>query len=290
VRGIPSGEPIQHAEVTVWAIQNDHEVERTSLRDDGSYEFNLPASSQPYFICPAFEPFVHHGFEDYGKPIRISPGQDALLDLMFMEPCTLPIRVLDDRGGAIHGAEVIAGPHAMRKSGATDVHGRHVCSSLMPNFMGEEGISALVTVQKPGYFPANSRSYMGRPGEVFPEETIVLYKPAGVSGVILDADGTPLQGADVWVSGAFGDERSISFHTQTNRWGEFMQPESVPATEVALSVSARPAGSDESDSWELEPVVLPTGETVNLGELTYDPADESNEAPEQDSFETNAAS
>lgn len=271
VRGLQSGEPICNGNLQVWALRNGRSVDSVQVQANGGYLLRLPSIPEPYLICPSFDLFGYVGFEQYGKEIRLEPGGERILDLTFIEPFTMSIRVIDESGQSVSNAAVTRiNAGSSRNAGRTDDKGRFLCRGLIPNFH-DLMIGARLTVQHPGFCEAWTSHYNGQPGAVLPEETVVLYRPSGFAGSIVDSDGTLLAGAKVMVVMRYGDNCVKTIRTRSDKDGAFDDRDSVPATTVAFEVTVSHRELNSDQTWEFLPVVCVPGETVDLGELVFSP-------------------
>jgi RNA polymerase sigma-70 factor (ECF subfamily) len=271
VLGQNSGEPILNARINVSARVNGRFVRGAARVAAGkSYHLELPALAGQYLIVPSYQPFGAAGFEQYGREIFLSPGDEKELDLYFPEPFSITIRVVNESGTPVSAARVKKNTPVMsgRPAGETDEDGRFVAAGIMPNIIGPETTASL-TIEHPEYPSTNTRVYVGEPGDVFPEETVVLYRASGLMGRIVDPDGQPLE-AEVWVkvSHSGGIDNNLFFSTDDEG---FFENESIPATNVTLSITAMISdGPDGRQTWDFASVDAIAGSVVDLGELIFD--------------------
>ncbi len=270
VLGEFSGENLRDADLRVWAIIEGKVVEPVSVSGDGTYRLQLPATDEEYFICPSFDPFTHNGFEAYGKKVRVKPGVETNVDLTFMERYTVSIRVVDELGQPIVGAEVLRrDPGHDGVVGTTDSAGRFTHHGMMPDFPNVDSLSKLV-VRHPEYTNGSTLPRKGESGAVYPEETIVLYHKAGLVGRVVDIEGLPLAGATVQLEIACDPEGSVGIELHTNSLGIFRSEGNVPATTINVKVSVR-----HGDVWgavlEMEPSTASPGGELDLGDLVFEP-------------------
>ena len=266
-----SGAILRDADLRVWAFIEGKVVEPVSVGRDGTYRLQLPAINDEYLICPSFDPFTHNGFEAYGKKVRIIPGVETPLDLTFMERYTATIRVVDELGQPVKGAEVLRqDPGHDGVVGMTDAEGLFSHDGMMPDFSDLDRLSKLV-VRHPEYTSGSTLPRKGESGAVYPEETIVLYHKAGLAGRVVDAEGLPLAGATVQVEIAYDEERSASLELHSSSQGLFRAEERVPATEVRIRVTIRHDGT-WSEAQETGPEVVAPGSVVDLGDLVFEPS------------------
>jgi len=273
VYGLETGKPIDVAEiVSVHAVRDEAThtpLPGATVQDDGSYLLELPGIPGIYLICPSYRPFTYR-FEHLGKKTYLTPGAQHEVDLFVPEPWSIGIRVVDENGEPVAGAAVSRMGGFSWSLGRTDEEGRFRYSGFAPA-IGEDipGVGWLV-VSHPGYFQQESRHYRGQLGDVFPEETIVLYGSSGISGVALDAEGYPLDDCTVTVSMHYGNDREKVVKLLTNKDGLFRETACLPATTGSLDVRARVHRLDSTSTWRLESVQFFAGEVTDLGEVLFE--------------------
>ena len=159
---------------------------------DGSYELRVSSGAGLYLLTPRYMAAGPDFASPWTKEAACQAGGVNEVNLALPEPCTLPIRVLDEGGMPVPGTE-IAVATAMAGTvvtsdpiGATDEQGRFVCTMLMPE------TETWLAINKPGSPPVRTQSHVGQPGQVFPEETVTMVATGGVRGMAVGPDGTPL--------------------------------------------------------------------------------------------------
>ncbi len=281
ILGQTSGKPILDAEFDVWAVRGGRAVASAYLRRnrrDGSYALQIPSSEGEYRICVTYSPFSHNGLDQYGKTLHLSPGDDQEIDLRIAEPFRIAVRAVDEHGDPVAGAAVEGhGPGFNgRKVGTTDAEGRFTMSGIMPDILKSE-TNAWMILRHPEYCEARTRSYVGNPGEVFPEEAVMLYRPASLEGQVVDSEGQPLTKMGVGIVMHYGEGAQRSLTGITNRDGLFRFPGDVPATGVTLEVTVWHDASKSKQTWTFDPVAVDAGSCIDLGALVFDPAEETDE-------------
>lgn len=268
VLGESSGENLRDADLRVWAIIEGKVVEPVSVSGDGTFRLQLPATNEEYFICPSFDPFTHNGFEAYGKKVRVKAGVETNVDLTFMERYTATIRVVDELGQPIVGAEVLRqDPGHDGVVGITDSAGRFTHHGMMPDFPNVDSLSKLVA-RHPEFTNGSTLPRKGESGAVYPEETIVLYRKVGLVGRVVDVEGSPVAGARVHVEIDYEPERSVGIELHTNSLGIFRSEGDVPATTINVKVSVR-HGDVLGAVLEMEPSAVSPGGELDLGDLVF---------------------
>ncbi|HIJ64365.1 MAG TPA: sigma-70 family RNA polymerase sigma factor [Candidatus Hydrogenedentes bacterium] len=173
VHGLLSHKPLKN--VWVSCLKDGLEVAgaSTEVSEDGSYDLTLLAGAGVYRVFPYYWPCDRAELaREYGKDIDLKAGEERELDLALPAPYTLSMRVVDeqDKPVELHTVGVQVGHWGSGLFGGTDKEGRFSWSGFPP---GVEGSFRCV---KPGYYIAETQRYVGEPGEVFPEETVVLYE------------------------------------------------------------------------------------------------------------------
>jgi hypothetical protein len=284
IRGEFSGEILRDADLAVWAVLDDRAIESAQVNRDGTYRLQLPATNDEYLICPSFDPFTYNGFEVYGKKVRVKPGVETELDLMFKERYTATVRVVDAQGVPIVGAEVHRhDPGHNGLVGLTDKNGIFTHKNMMPDFSDVQSLSTLV-IHHPDYTKASTLPREGASGAVYPEEVIVLYRKAGIVGRVVNAEGMPVTGAAVSVGITYDVEHSTGVEMHTNSGGFFRSEDGVPATAVSAKVSIQHDDA-RSETLELEPQTVAPGSVLDLGDLVFEPKVEE-ESDEVEKVET----
>jgi protocatechuate 3,4-dioxygenase beta subunit len=275
ILGETSGKPILDAEFTVWAVRDGHAVADVYLRPPrhgGAYALELSSVAGEYRICVTYDPFSHNGFDQYGETVQLQPGDDQTIDLRIAEPYRIAVRAVDEHGDPVEGA-VVEGhrPGTSGKIGATDAEGRFSMGGIMPDILKHESNASMI-LRHPEYCEACTRSYVGNPGEVFPEETVVLYRPASLEGQVVDSEGQPIAKMGVGIVLRYGEEVRRSLSGITNRDGIFRFPDGVPATDVTLEVTVWHDASKSKQTWTFDPIAIDAGACVDLGTLVFIPS------------------
>jgi len=273
VYGLETGKPIDVADiVSVHAVRDeatDASLPGATVQDDGSYLLELPGIPGIYLICPVYRPFTYHGLEHLGKEIYLTSGEQHKVDLFVPEPWSIGIRVVDENGEPVAGADVRReGSGLSWPLGMTDGEGRFRYSGLTPTIGENISGDGWLVVSHPGYCEQESKHYRGQPRDVFPEETIVLYRSSGVSGIALDPEGYPLDDCTLTITMHYGSDREKVVKLLTNKDGVFRETECLPATTGSLDVRARVHRLDSTLS--LESVQFFAGEVTDLGEVLFE--------------------
>ncbi|HIJ73658.1 MAG TPA: sigma-70 family RNA polymerase sigma factor [Candidatus Hydrogenedentes bacterium] len=278
VCGQESREPIMMPSLfAVRAVKDDQEVAVHHMKHGGgAYSLRIPGVSGKYLICPSYEPYTHHGFENLGREVYLTPGEEKEIDLFVPEPFTMAIRVIDEADRPVLGATVgRSGSGLFTVVGVTDESGRYQYAGFTPvvNEDSSEIGEGCLTVSHPGYVDEESTHQWGYSGEAFPEETIVLYRAAGVRGRAVDVDGSPFAGAGLELTVHYGDGSSKVLDLRTNADGLFRESESIPATECSFEAMLwhRQDGETLRDTWRCEPIDCTPGQVTDLGAIVFAP-------------------
>jgi RNA polymerase sigma factor (sigma-70 family) len=229
---------------------------------DGSYEITLTGAGGRCAVVPTFSA---HGFsgswqdQPGAQTTEIKPGDSLTLDLIVPEPATRSFLVVTSDGGPVEGASVSVqhrsanGSAGFGLTDVTDAQGHVTLRSLRPEIETE------VSFSKSGFISGSSESIICGSGDALPEETVVMYGEADVSGTLAEADEKPVAGRRVRVTATYGGGQRTQTEVTTGEAGEFAIASEFPAAEVSLAFSAE----FERDG---SPVALKGGiETIRLG-------------------------
>ena len=290
IRGRVLGESSGRAltDVRVYCLKDGQHVPNNSERpvgDDGWYEFHLLTGPGDYLLYPLHKfsygdmGALRDRYVQYGREVNLKGGEDIRLDLTCFEPYTLSFRVVDPHGHPVQGATITmyqedvetgyAGPAGTSK--VTDENGRISWAGFEP------GNEAQVAIEHPDYVTAETAWYVGAPGEVFPEETIVLHEHAGVAGIAADQDGNPIANAAVGIRAHYGVRRVAELRTRTDDTGAFSCAKGIPATEVMFEISLDDGVHERS--WTSEPVQCVAGHIMDLNAIVLPLVEEPADSP-----------
>ena len=134
--------------------------------------------------------------------VELVPGQSQTLELALPPGLDVACRVVDGEGAGVAGAEVWLSDFGSSWSGIvvgrTDAGGRLVLRDLPVH---DHALAAYA----PGHAPSTQHEFRG-PAEWRIEVELVLPGPgASLAGVVQDANGTPLAGAEVLIGGEIPD-------------------------------------------------------------------------------------
>jgi hypothetical protein len=179
---------------------------------------------------------------------------------------TLALRAVDKEMRPVSGAWVTlqhksdgGGTTGYGAETPTDEDGRFSWSGFEP------GAEVCCTLSQKGYLRAETTHRVGQAGEVFPEETVVLYRSCGVAGRVVDENGEPFQHAKLRILANYADRRS-TITCETDETGKFSKIAGVPATEVVLEIRAKRGG--RNFTWISDTVSCLPDSIVDLGLIT----------------------
>lgn len=278
VRGAETGQPLEN--VHIWIRSRGTNAGGfADTGADGAYRLSIPSGAG------VFEISAHHLMvstllsESRGREVRLDLGQTHEFDLTLPEPFTATLRVVDESGAPVDGTSIDVLVHSTPDwttiirvpiFGHTDEDG------LFSFANGEPGAEHYFRVSKPGYAGIESAHYTGESGQVFPEETLTLYRASGVEGIVLRDDGTPLANESLWLNVSYGEDQTIALSALTDSRGAFTILDAVPATTVTLNLSH---STDDLDGHEhltasTGPIECVESTIANLGEIVLSPEHE----------------
>jgi RNA polymerase sigma-70 factor (ECF subfamily) len=171
--------------------------------------------------------------------VDIEVGADGRTDVVLQLPSEsrgeLTGTVIDDAGNPVAGARVRSAERELHPV-VTDAHGRfsyHV-GFLAPLRPSGEPIPQIFLIARHGSF-----SSAFTPVEIHNEDqntnVTLQLGPAGIAGVVVDLEGTPVPGADVWLNFCCGKHRVVQGkHVEADAEGRFAFD--VPRGDFVLSV------------------------------------------------------
>ena len=243
---------------------------------DAYYETLLVGGSGTYIFSAQYFPSrttVDLGSDPYAKQLTCEAGGIYTLDLLFPDPVTFPIRVVDGVGKPMRGAEVrpiVDQPeysNVIGRVGETDADGRFVCDRLPPDLPFRLQI---VVADLP---PQDSKTHTGQPGEQLPEETVVFTDPIAVTGIAVGIDGSPAANAPMklLVHQEAEEPPLQSFYMRTDEAGVFALyahiPEDTIRMELLLDVEAGRGSFAHLDNIRIVP-----GQPLDLGRVQFTPS------------------
>jgi len=266
VSGVVSGQPLRYVAV---AHMKDFRVAGYCVTEaDGSYALRL-AEPGNYVICPGYLLGEPEDWSDpdewvaqYGKEVRVGGGEEKVVDLVMPDPVTLSVRAVDRAGNALAG--VPASVHSEGSGGlrhATDEDGRFSWSGFPP------GLNSWIELRShAGYLATDSTPVVGAPGEVFPEETLVMFRASGLEATVLLPDGRPAAYTLVGIAVCCAEGPVFSLETRTDGHGTFALADQVPATRASVEIRVL-GGDGGSLTWTSEAIEFMPEEVTMFGEV-----------------------
>jgi len=187
--------------------------------------------------------------------VTVQPGETARCELRIDSPLfSLPVRVVDEYGFALEGAEVTASFPVVSPRGER-------ARSSVTRLSGDDGTVSLgelppapyhLEVALPGYVAVNDLEVASAEREV----RVKLRRAASLAGIVLDALGRPVPSAQVTSDGAE--------LTESDRDGTFMLSGVSPGA-LTLTASHPRAGSGKSAELRARPSETLGGLRIVLG-------------------------
>ena len=203
----------------------------------------------------------------YGATVSLSLGEASEMNLELPDPFTIAVHVVDALGDPVVGAWVSPRWEYNRSAsgsgplGQTDGDGRFSWSGFGP--LGAYQLEVSAT----GLLAGRTTVYEGESGVVYPEETIALYPPSGVEGILTDSAGEIL--ADIRLrlqfNSADGQDWSTTLSTASD--GYFLVHQSLPATVGSLWIRDLAPSSLSRGAWSMDDLHLNENQVLDLGVL-----------------------
>jgi hypothetical protein len=201
--------------------------------------------------------------------VNLESGETATVDLRVAEPLTRAFVVVDGFGAPVEGASAAVQLRSDQStvgygfSQSTDAAGGLTVSMVPPGF------ETTVKFNKTGFIEAASTAVTGSGGEVYPEESIVMYQRAGITAMLIDGEGAPLADRDVLIVVSYGDQRELRVPAYADANGTLTVASELPATETSLEFQTTQDrnGVQVPAIIQRGPVTLRAGEIENLGEV-----------------------
>lgn len=236
---------------------------------DGAYELRLLSGEGNYLVYPRY---WRQDFDDRtpdGESLTLRPGDEVNVDLYLPDTFTMAFAVVDLAGDPVPGVELMVseGDHNWALAGfaVTDAEGRWVWEGFIA------GVETRVIVLRDGKRRASSESYVGEPGEIVPEQVLVMRDYGGIEGDAVDQAGNPLANVPINFEIRYGNDSIVEAEQRTDENGHFVLLDDVPATLVQVLASAtinRPDFSSTLD-WDSGPFLCPADMVVDLGAAAF---------------------
>ncbi len=202
--------------------------------------------------------------QQYGTTVKLKAGETRELDLTIPDTFTMSIQVYEIGGYPVENARVVilqGGGGDSNQHTRTDAEGRFSWSGFSP------GMACGFSVSSGSSGLALSKIVVGEPGEVVPEEILVLEQFGGIEGVAITEDGKVIQNADIAVNISYGEDKNSLFILKTNEFGEFVTLDDIPAATVTLSMFID--NQTLGWGWDSQAFVVPAENVVNQGNITF---------------------
>ncbi len=278
VLGRPSGLPVPGASVV--CIRDGKEAAGGSVEVDGSgrFEMFIAAEPGPFQLVPCYDNTHFSTMLDWTDEIALDielvRGRIEEVSLSLGDPMTIPLRVTNARGEPIPDLAVQIShrptPNStMGYSAATrtDADGRWVGEGFAPYGEYQLGFEGNDT-----YSGRETAVYAGAPGEVFPEQTYVLYGKATVQGTFIVEAGTTSVGSVRFGCMVSVDGEPVNDLRFTTTSEGFFEMKDVPAATVTFEFrSERPIDAlGGQGRWQSIPIALTEGSVVDLGAIALE--------------------
>lgn len=286
VLGEFSGKPVQDVEVECrkdGEHLSSNEIQQGSVRvnDDGTYEFKILTGPGRYSFDAGYIGLPFHGetlssgsdfeggLERGGQDVELKGGDEIELDLALPDPYTIQVRVVDSQGNAVQDAfmRVRMGTGWHGPSGRTNEEGRFSFSGFAPDVDGWMDCE-----HNSGYVDTLTAVYVGEPGEIIPEETIVVNEETSITGLAIDHTGMPLSSVGLTIT-AYDPHQGDARIIRTDENGNFTAAR-IPATDVSLEITFEREG--QTYRWTSTSQTLPIDYVTDLGVITLTPEDGEN--------------
>jgi RNA polymerase sigma-70 factor (ECF subfamily) len=285
VRGKGSNRPLP--QMTIMAIvertnaapgagNGPPRAEHATSASDGAYSITLSGGACRCAVIPTFSALGFSGGwqnQPDAVIVEIKPGETITQDLVVPEPLSRSFMVIDGAGNPVEGATITmeqrtaSGVSGLGVNETTDAKGRVILATLRPE------IELQFNFTKADYLIGHSEALVGKPGEILPEETVVMFAETGITGTIVDADGKPLADRSVQITATFGNQE-VQATSTAGPDGVFVVTSGLPATEVLLQISANAAqgGTGSVLRADIERVTLTADSTNDVGSVTLSAA------------------
>ena len=262
VTGTKSGRALKGIKVFYMKKNTETLIYGYEYTDEhGAYYFKLLSGTGTYAIFPLYghQNFMYSSGDPNQQLVELRGGADHEVNLIFPEPVSLSFLVEDENGTPLSGVHVelpsgIGGSQSnFSRDLYTDENGRFTYDGFLPNR------EIKVIFSHESFASTESLNYIGESEEVYPVERVILYGAAGLQGVALLENGTPLSSQRVKATVLFEDGKEIHLYATTDLDGYFAITKGVPATEISVRVSFG------ETTWHSARFQAIPGETIDLG-------------------------
>jgi uncharacterized GH25 family protein len=224
----PDGKGVGGAEVWLATVP----PRSAKAEDDGTFEFDKLVG-RTYTLTATAGDLA-------GGPVtyKLTAESDPVV-VRLVEGAAVTVRVLDERGQPIRGAEVTLGDLS-RKRAATDGEGVARLRPVRPGYVAVQATAS-------GYAPNTGYATVGSAGAIG-QISITLRKGYAVSGRVIDEAGKPIAKARVYASGGawgdyygVGEEADDTAEVTTDDKGTFTIPALAPGPHQLSAVDGEHA-------------------------------------------------
>ncbi|MBN1419679.1 MAG: sigma-70 family RNA polymerase sigma factor [Planctomycetes bacterium] len=275
IRTETTGTPLPEGQVGVRKDGKRMPLISTWADAEGFFELRLTTGPGEYRVhaeppvgYPSNEEVEDLIDAQFGKPLRLSSGDEVEVDLTIFEPTVLPIRVLDHAGEpvkTIHSRLSVTFQNGKRMGQdgpcSLDDEGRIRFLHYYPAAEVRYEISALS-----GGPAVETQPYTSIPGTVFAEETITLPRTCDLTARILDPSGKPLEKRWVQVRVTYEDGSKGSFTCRTDEQGLLSEKGHVRAAGFVLEIRS----SDPEAGWKSQRLDGSAGDELDLGKIVLE--------------------
>lgn len=279
VTGEVTGKPLSGIKVSCGKEEVRGQGTWAMTDQSGRYELHVFTGAGEYEVSPSYI-YMERGGSLAGKGceknIELTYDNVHELDLILPELVKRSFLVVDGAGQPVSGARASVRERTDNMSTGskslltTNEDGYLVADSLSPR------AETWLTFIHDDYLNADSEEHIGEPGEIVPEEIIVMYRKSGLTAKLVDTEGNPLADveAEFRMKNGVGFEEETSARTNKNGVVELLN--NVPATilSVQVVVESEEENSDPltytANSVECEPELV-----TDLGEIVMAMGDSS---------------
>jgi hypothetical protein len=235
-----SGAPVPHAHAAIAEIQNGYSrLDRMALSgytdDSGKFTVRLPEKFQIGFVY-AFKSGAGLDYRSYVAPrdngdlhAKTPPQPEGLVRLALAGSLRVTIKCIDESGKPVAGLLVAPTCFNFTKQGETSVLGPNPWY-VVTNDRGEAIFDWIPTWQQDVVrFEASPRA--GRPDEIervkfdpkkpTDQFAVTIFRKVGLSGMVRDAAGKPVAGAEIDLSGRGYGQRRFQGRTKSDDRGQY---------------------------------------------------------------------
>jgi hypothetical protein len=244
------------------------------VNSDGAYELKLTRGPGEYHVFPAYSPhFKQARTQPNSAIVQVEAGQTVEANLMYHSAFTRTFRVVDEAGNPVGAtSQIYNALSGMRRGSQASWETGEFIYAGFPS-----GVDTWVafTYRAQKFASTESSHYVGKPGEVVPEETIILKSDSTIQGTIIDPSGAPYVGEVTLVlkhqdgkpkhERILPDAEGLIVVREPGLRYEYGAEETVFTVEF---VTMADFGDDEQlYNWRSEPITCMPGYDVDLGTM-----------------------